>query len=60
MGDADGDGYISVNDALMLLQYAVRARAASDLNISCADVDGDGAVTPSDALITLQIAVGVR
>ena len=60
LGDADGDGYISVNDALMLLQYAVRARAASDLNISCADVDGDGAVTPSDALITLQIAVGVR
>ena len=60
LGDADGDGYISVNDALMLLQYAVRARAASDLNISCADVDGDGMVTPSDALITLQIAVGVR
>ena len=54
-GDLDGDGEVTVSDALRALRMAARLAEADD----AADVDGDGEVTVSDALAILRAAVGL-
>ena len=67
-GDANGDGHVTVADAVLVLRAAVgiisldaRERAAADVapcrpNGSC----GDGAITVADALRILRLAVGLE
>ncbi|MBO4935101.1 MAG: metallophosphoesterase [Clostridia bacterium] len=55
-GDMDGDGEITVADALKALRIAAKLvePAAQDLDIG--DVDGDGEITVADALKILRVA----
>jgi len=57
-GDADGDGFATPIDAMLILQYYVGDIADSALNATAADVDGDGFATPIDAMLILQYYVG--
>ncbi len=53
IGDCDGDGHVSVVDALCALQMAV-GKKAEDLAM---DINGDGKVTSLDARSILRLAV---
>ena len=56
-GDTDGDGEITVTDALLALQSSVNKIALDDDAQKRADVDGDGKITVTDSLLILQKAV---
>ena len=60
IGDMDGDGEITVADALGALRIAAKLDVAvipkSTRSTILGDVDGDGAVTVADALAILRIA----
>ena len=53
-GDVDGDGEVTVADALSVLRVA--AKLALPTRGATFDFDGDGAVTVADALMILRIA----
>lgn len=55
-GDMDGDGVITVADALALLRIAAKLAPETPEALAAGDMDGDGAVTVSDALRVLRIA----
>ena len=55
-GDPDGDGEITVNDALKALRVAAKLAEATDEMIACCDIDGDGEITVNDALKILRVA----
>jgi hypothetical protein len=67
LGDVDGDGYWTANDALYTLQIAVNKPSIeingksvpvdSSMRLA-ANTDGDSYVTANDALLILQKAVG--
>ena len=67
-GDLDGDGRVTMADAVLCLRVAVGlgSPAIDDLPIR-ADVapawaegtTGDGSVTPADAVVVLRRAVGI-
>lgn len=64
LGDVNGDGQITANDALSALQIAVGKAVLSDgtqvtetMELA-ADVNADDKVTANDALLILQKAVG--
>ncbi len=54
-GDIDGDGKVSVTDALAILRMAVGLSAPT----ANADMDGINGVTVTDALTALRMAVGL-
>jgi len=58
-GDANGDGRVSVADALLVLRAAVGTTTLSDEARAAVDMDGDGAITVKDALAVLRSAVGL-
>lgn len=58
-GDADGDGAVTVADALSVLRLSMGLVDASGLNEAAADMDGDGSVSVADALLTLRKAIGI-
>ena len=47
LGDVNGDGVISANDATIIMRYV--ARLNSEINESVADVNGDGIISANDA-----------
>ena len=55
-GDLDGDGEITVADALAALRIAVKLAEETEDAIFIGDVDGDGKITVSDALRILRAA----
>ncbi len=55
-GDMDGDGEITVSDALVALRIAARLAEETPEAIAIGDADGDGAITVSDALRILRVA----
>ncbi|MBR5943229.1 MAG: leucine-rich repeat protein [Clostridia bacterium] len=55
-GDADGDGDITVSDALIALRIAARLAQPTPELIACCDTDGDGEITVADALAILRVA----
>jgi len=55
-GDFDGDGEITVADALAALRIAARMAESSDEAIAIGDIDGDGEITVADALAILRVA----
>ena len=57
LGDVDGDGEITVTDALLTLQGSVGKITLSPEAQGRADVDGDGKITVTDSLLILQRAV---
>ncbi|MBR4283028.1 MAG: hypothetical protein IKT35_04865 [Clostridia bacterium] len=59
-GDCNGDDLIDVDDALLVLQTAVKKITLSAEQILRCDVDYDGEITSVDALYILQYSVDVR
>ena len=56
LGDPDGDGEITVADALISLRLALKLAEETPELLAACDVDGDGEVTVSDALRILRAA----
>lgn len=59
LGDADGNGAVDVQDALMVLRAAMSIISLSGDAAYAADVNGDGSVTVNDALQILRKAMGL-
>ena len=57
-GDVNGDGEVTVDDALVVLQGAVGKVELTDAQKLAGDVDGEAGISVSDALVVLQKAVG--
>lgn len=55
-GDFDGDGDITVTDALSALRIAAKLAEETDEAILIGDIDGDGHVSVTDALAILRVA----
>lgn len=63
LGDVNGDGIVSLLDALEILRYVVGAPnviAGNPLALAAADVNGDGVINTADALETLKMAMTAR
>ena len=58
-GDANGDGMVLANDAMLVLQYSVTAIPADRVNLAVCDMDGNGMILANDAMIILQYSVGM-
>ena len=58
-GDFDGDGEITVSDALGALRIAAGLAGETEEALAVIDVDGDGSITVSDALRILRVAAGL-
>lgn len=59
LGDGDGDGVVTAQDAALLLRYLVGLETLPLERLSLLDVDGDGAITAADAAKILQYVVGL-
>ncbi|MBR5769661.1 MAG: leucine-rich repeat protein [Clostridia bacterium] len=55
-GDSDGDGEITVADALMALRIAAKLAPETPEALAVADTDRDGRITVADALKILRVA----
>lgn len=55
-GDFDGDGNITVTDALAALRIAAKLAPETSKDIAIGDTDGDGHVSVTDALAILRVA----
>ena len=55
-GDMDGDGAVTVADALAVLRIAAKLSPETPEALATGDMDGDGAITVSDALRVLRVA----
>lgn len=63
LGDVDGDGVVSTEDARSILLLALEISSGSDLTkeeLICADVDGNGVINSADARLALLTAIGVN
>ena len=56
-GDVDGDGIVSVSDALLAMRGAMGTITLTASQLAHADLDGDGTVTASDALAIMRMAM---
>ena len=56
-GDADGDGELTLQDALMIMRYALEL--VDDINTELCDVNGDGEINMADALLVLRKVMGI-
>lgn len=59
LGDVDGDGAITAEDARSILRFSVNLDMPSDSQRISADLDGDGEITASDARAALRLAVNL-
>ena len=57
--DANGDGIINLDDAILAAEIAVGGSQSSEELIEKADVNGDGKVTIHDALLIARLVSGV-
>lgn len=62
VGDTDGDGNISVNDARTVLRVAIKLEEceAGTVLFKCCDANGNNEVTVEDARIVLRWAIGLE
>ena len=54
LGDANSDGVVDYVDAIYVLEYDAKLRAADELALHLCDVNGDGAVDYVDAIFILE------
>ena len=57
MGDANGDGIVSVADANSVVNYFL-GNTAVDIDLNTADVNGDGTITIADANAIVNLYIG--
>ncbi len=55
-GDVDGDGEITVADALSVLRVAAKLAPSTPEMLAVGDIDGDGEITVAGALSILRVA----
>lgn len=58
-GDADGNGQVTIADAVLALRCSMSLIGESDLNFTAADIDGDGRISVADAVSLLRISMGL-
>ena len=56
-GDANGDGIVDAQDALLVLRHALRLIELEPAAAEACDVNGDGVITMQDALLILRFAL---
>ena len=54
LGDVNGDGWVDVEDAMLILQYDAFVLGEDGLDLRVADVSGDDFVDVEDAMLILQ------
>jgi len=60
VGDIDGDGVVTMADAMIIFDYISGKRTLTPDQLLAADVDGDGVVTMADFLIVFDYLSGKR
>lgn len=58
IGDVNGDGWVTPEDAMLVLQYCVSLITLTPRQQFRGDVNGDGIVSSEDAAIILRMVVG--
>lgn len=56
-GDVDGDGRVSISDAVQILRHAMGIQLLDESVQAIADVNGDGVISATDAVMALRIAM---
>ena len=60
-GDVNGDGEVSINDALIVLRFAMGIISGDNVtDLTAGDVNQDGTVDALDALMILRMALGTN
>ena len=59
MGDVNGDGSVTVQDATVLQKYLAGLVTLSDEQLAVADTNGDGSVTVADATVIQKYLAGL-
>ena len=59
VGDANGDGKLSIADATIIQKHLAKLSMISDENIKAADLNGDGKITVADATIIQKKLAGI-
>ena len=59
MGDVDGDGRVTIADAVAIMRHALDLTHIPEQSLPFADVNGDGTVNLSDAVTVMRMAIGV-
>ena len=59
MGDADANGSVTANDALLVLRYTLGIVPENELDLRAADYDENGSITANDALAILRHTLGL-
>ncbi len=59
LGDIDGDGDITANDALTILRASVGIESFTPAQVKIADIDSDSEITANDALAVLRYSVNM-
>ena len=50
LGDANGDGKVTITDAVAVVNYIIHGATPGTFNVAAADVDGNGEITIADAV----------
>lgn len=59
LGDVDGDGSITIADALLVVRYSMGLAGLDEIARVCADADENGTIDMFDSLMILRMAMGV-
>lgn len=58
-GDIDGDGNVTITDAVITLRIAMGLADATPEQLGAGDMDGSGTIGANDAVIILRMAMGI-
>jgi hypothetical protein len=58
LGDVNHDGYITMADANMVVNYFLATNKPEDFDVKAADVNGDGSITMADANQIVNMFLG--
>lgn len=58
-GDVDGDGSVTVGDAVLALRFALGIDIADEVIAVTADFDNNGSITIDDAVLVIRASLGI-
>ncbi|MDR1796993.1 MAG: dockerin type I domain-containing protein, partial [Clostridiales Family XIII bacterium] len=58
-GDLDGDGLVTISEAVSVVGYILSGGELSAEQIAAADIDGDGTLTMADVVLMVRLAAGL-
>jgi hypothetical protein len=59
LGDANGDGSVGADDALLILRYSLDIIGSDGLVLENCDMNSDGEIDASDALLLLRLVMQI-